>query len=154
PCGGIVLTPCTSVPRGSGAGWRQRARIARGTQGECRWHVGCLCGAGVVSHCESTGPPRCPDGLGVARSTYVRRQPEDTVLHQVVREHLETFLAEARLRGGGEGLPRFVERELREFLTCGVLAKGFARFRCTDCQREILVAFSCKGRGFCPSCCG
>jgi len=75
-------------------------------------------------------------------------------LHQVVRAHLETFLAEARLRGGGEGLPRFVERELREFLTCGVLARGFARFRCTDCQHEILVAFSCKGRGFCPSCCG
>jgi hypothetical protein len=75
------------------------------------------------------------------------------VLHQVVREHLATFLAEARLRGSGEGLPRFVERELREFLNCGILANGFARFRCRDCQREILVAFSCKGR-FCPSCCG
>jgi hypothetical protein len=35
-------------------------------------------------------------------------------------------LAEARLRGGGDGLPRFVERELREFLTCGVMARGFA----------------------------
>jgi len=58
---------------------------------------------------------------------------------------------EARRRGGGEGLPRFVERELREFLTCGLLTEGFARFRCSDCQREILVAFSCKARGFCPS---
>jgi transposase-like protein len=76
------------------------------------------------------------------------------VLHQVVREHLETFLAEARLRGAGNGLPGFVERELRQFLTCGLLTEGFARFRCSDCQREILVAFSCKGRGFCPSCCG
>jgi hypothetical protein len=71
----------------------------------------------------------------------------------VVREHLETFLAEARLRGGGEGLPRFVERELREFVTCGAMARGFARFRCSGCEREILVAFSCKGR-ICPSCCG
>ena len=34
------------------------------------------------------------------------------------------------------------------------MASGFARFRCTGCAREILVAFSCKGRGFCPSCCG
>ena len=75
-------------------------------------------------------------------------------MHQVVREYLETFLAEARLRGGGEGLPWFVERELREFLGCGDLAAGFARFRCADCRHEILVAFSCKGRGFCPSCCG
>ena len=47
-----------------------------------------------------------------------------------MREHLETFLAEARQRGGGEGVPRFVERELREFLTCGVMARGFARFQC------------------------
>jgi hypothetical protein len=47
-----------------------------------------------------------------------------------------------------------VERELREYLTCGVMARGFARFRCRGCARELLVAFSCKGRGFCPSCCG
>ena len=46
-----------------------------------------------------------------------------------------------------EGLPRFVERELREFLTCGVMARGFARFRCDGCAREILVAFSCRSRG-------
>jgi hypothetical protein len=57
------------------------------------------------------GSPGCP-----GQHTYVRRQPERTVLHHVVHEHLETFLAEARLRGG-EGVPRFVERELREFLT-------------------------------------
>jgi len=98
---------------------------------------------------ERARSPGCP-----GQYTYVRRQPERTIVHQVIREHLETFLAEARRRGGGEGVPRFVERELREFVTCGVLARGFARFRCTDCQREILVAFSCKGRGFCPSCCG
>ncbi len=75
-------------------------------------------------------------------------------MHEVVRQHLETFLAEARLRSRGDGLPRFVERELQEFLTCGSMARGFARFRCSGCKREILVAFSCKGRGFCPSCCG
>ncbi len=88
------------------------------------------------------------------RRAYVPRQPEGTVLHRVVREHLETFLAEARQRGGGEGLPRFVEREFREFLTCGMRARGFARFRCDTCRHEILVPFSCKGRGFCASCCG
>jgi hypothetical protein len=49
----------------------------------------------------------------------------------------------SRRRGGGAGLPRFVERELREFLTCGLMARGFARFRCSGCRREILVAFSC-----------
>ena len=33
------------------------------------------------------------------------------------------------------------------------MARGFARFRCDGCAREILVAFSCKGR-ICPSCSG
>jgi hypothetical protein len=46
----------------------------------------------------------------------------------------------------------FVEQEFRDFLTCGVLAHGFARLRCADCAFERLVPFSCKGRGFCPSC--
>ena len=84
----------------------------------------------------------------------MRRHPEQGVLQRIVGEYLETFLAEARQRAGGAGLPRFVERALRAFLTCGVMASGFARFRCARCAREILVAFSCKGRRFCPSCCG
>jgi hypothetical protein len=33
-----------------------------------------------------------------------------------------------------------------------VLAHGFARVRCESCKDEFLVAFSCKGRGVCPSC--
>jgi Zn-dependent metalloprotease len=57
---------------------------------------------------------------------YLRRRPEDGVLHRVLRENLETFLAEARC--AGEGLPSFVEQEPREFLSCGVLARGFARY--------------------------
>jgi len=33
----------------------------------------------------------------------------------------------------------FVEREFRDFLGCGVLARGFARVRCGDCASERLV---------------
>jgi len=51
-------------------------------------------------------------------------------------------------------LPRFVEQEFREFLSCGCLASGFARFHCDACGLDRLVPFSCKGRGFCPSCGG
>src|SRR5882724_7951503 len=58
---------------------------------------------------------------------------EGTVLHRIVREHLETFRAEIAARGDGGGLPQFVEREFREFLTCGVLSRGFARVRCEGC---------------------
>ena len=50
------------------------------------------------------------------------------------------------------GLPDFVEEEFDAFLDCGILARGFLRLRCADCAHEKLVAFSCKRRGFCPSC--
>jgi hypothetical protein len=85
---------------------------------------------------------------------YQPRDTEHSVLHAVVREHLEPFLREASNRGDGHGLPRFVEQEFRAFLTCGVLAHGFTRLRCADCAFERLLPFSCKRRGFCPSCGG
>jgi ribosomal protein S27E len=34
----------------------------------------------------------------------------------------------------------------------GRLEHGFLRVRCEECHAEKLVAFSCKRRGFCPSC--
>ena len=34
----------------------------------------------------------------------------------------------------------------------GVWDSGFARVKCRRCPQEFLVAFSCKGRGLCPSC--
>ena len=42
---------------------------------------------------------------------YARRRPERSVLHQVLREHLETFLERVGEDPGGPGLPRFVEAE-------------------------------------------
>jgi hypothetical protein len=51
-------------------------------------------------------------------------------------------------------VPRFVARELRAFLRCGVLAHGFVRVHCDGCGLDRVAAFSCKGRGFCPSCDG
>jgi hypothetical protein len=71
------------------------------------------------------------------------------VLHEAVRESLATFLAESALVGGQ---PRHVERDFVGYLECGVLARGFSRIRCRACGDELLLAFSCKGRGVCPSC--
>ena len=41
------------------------------------------------------------------------------MLHQGIGEHLEAFLCAAAEAGEGVGLPQFIEREFREFLTCG-----------------------------------
>ncbi len=83
---------------------------------------------------------------------YERHEPERTLLHRVVREDLESFLE--RSRSAGAPVARFVEREVRAYLECGVLAHGFLHVHCDACGHDRLVAFSCKRRGFCPSCGG
>jgi hypothetical protein len=83
---------------------------------------------------------------------YVPRNPETTLLYQVVTEQLETFLSRQQERD--RPVPRFVEEEFRSFLDCGVLARGFLRLRCSSCGNDRLLPFSCKQRGFCPSCGG
>src|SRR5262249_41283997 len=55
---------------------------------------------------------------------------------------------------GRWGLPRYIEREFRDFLGCGQLERGCARVRCDACRFKPLVPFSCKARAICPSCGG
>jgi len=97
-------------------------------------------------------PPPCPS-RPIEPAGYRRRQPEDTELYDAVRGHLRTFLAELD-EVDGQGLPGYARQELERFLECGVLAHGFVRVWCPTCRDDMLVAFSCKGRGFCPSCGG
>ena len=92
--------------------------------------------------------------MALPSARYEPRDPDGSVLYQIVRAHVATFRAQAASLRDGEGLPRFVEQEFRDFLRCGFLAGGFARFRCDACGLDWLAPFSCKGRGFCPSCGG
>ena len=43
---------------------------------------------------------------------------------------------------------------LREILSLRLFPQGFVRLKCGSCPESILVSFSCKCRGFCPSCAG
>lgn len=70
------------------------------------------------------------DGRGGCNA-YARRRPEESVLYGVVQAELETF--RARVEARDRPVPRFVERELRGFLRCGILAHGFVRVHCDDC---------------------
>ena len=74
-----------------------------------------------------------------------RRRPEETVLHEVVRRGWPSLLAQVTL-------PPRVHTEVRRYLGCGQLARGFVHVQCIECLESRLVAFSCKGRGWCPSC--
>ena len=88
----------------------------------------------------------------VAIDGYQPRNPETTVLYQVVAKQLETFLVRQQERE--RSIPKFVEREFRDYLTGGVAEHGFLRLHCDDCGQDRILAFSCKRRGWCPSCGG
>jgi hypothetical protein len=70
-----------------------------------------------------------------------------------VRAHLETFVAHARETYDAP-LPKYVRDELRGYLRCGIFDHGFTRAHCDACGHDLLIAFSCKARGVCPSCAG
>jgi Transposase zinc-binding domain len=90
----------------------------------------------------------------VSASRYQRRDPESTVLYQIVREHLATFFARIDSDPDRRGLPPHVRREFERFLSCGVISAGFCRVYCPSCRTSLLVAYSCKARAVCPSCSG
>jgi ribosomal protein S27E len=90
--------------------------------------------------------------MSAVAPSYEIRSQEQTLLYSVVASELETFLAEQR--SAEHGVPCFVEREFRAFLECGVLSRGFLRVHCGSCGMDRVVGFSCKKRGWCPSCGG
>lgn len=87
---------------------------------------------------------------GITESVYVRHRPEQTLLYQLVERYYPDFHRLMALQG--TPLPAYVSREFEDYLKCGRLEHGFLRVRCESCHTEKLVAFSCKRRGFRPSC--
>jgi hypothetical protein len=85
-----------------------------------------------------------------AAPRYARHVPARTLLYALVQAHYPDFIA--RLEAEDRSLPAYVRDELDAYLRCGVLDHGFLRVVCEHCHAERLVAFSCKKRGFCPSC--
>lgn len=81
---------------------------------------------------------------------YQRHQPEQSLLYQLVEKYYPAFMQHQATEG--RALPGYVQQEFTDFLKCGRLEYGFLRVRCESCHHEKLVAFSCKRRGFCPSC--
>ena len=73
-----------------------------------------------------------------------------SVVYQVFQEHWPAFREQAEEAGG---LPKFVVREVEDFLQCGRLEGGCLHCECRRCGYSHLVALSCKRRGgLCSSC--
>ena len=103
------------------------------------------------AHSHAGGP------AGAKPKLYNPRHPERTLLYQTIAEHFETWfeLASAgQFDGQGDHqTPKpYVRQAFRKYLECGIFAHGFARAWCDDCGHDYFVAYSCKGRGVCPSC--
>ncbi len=81
-------------------------------------------------------------GVGLLTPIRQRRKPEESVLYRVLAGHLDTFLDRIEHDDTRAGLPFFVRRELRAFLECGILARGFLRVHCTACGKDDLLAQS------------
>ena len=67
-----------------------------------------------------------------------------------MQAHYPDFIA--RVEAEDRPLPEYVREEFDAYLRCGVLEHGFLRVVCEQCHAERLLPFSCKKRGFCPSC--
>ncbi len=110
-------------------------------------------------HQHPRGHPHAPQPAQPTKPTkaYNPCHPERTLLYKTVAEHFETWLELASAgqfdgQGDHHTPPAYVEKAFRKYLECGIFAHGFARVRCDDCDDDFLIAFSCKGRGVCPSC--
>jgi hypothetical protein len=99
----------------------------------------------------SINPPLKPTE---STSTYKPRKPYKTILYEVFKDNLMSFFEEWESKDSSKPLPNFVRKELSSFTDCGILQKGFTRIYCKTCKVDTLLPFSCKRRGFCPSCMG
>lgn len=92
--------------------------------------------------------------MEVPSGVYRQRNPKSTPWYRCVEDHFDEFTRGYDERFGHKyGFWRpHIEKIIFEFLDCGDLKQGFARVRCGECDKEFLVAFSCKRRHFCPSC--
>ena len=84
--------------------------------------------------------------------TYKQRSPTQTNIFQVVQKHWKSFVRQADYHD--KTISMYAKREFEAYLGCGVLSKGFVRMVCDSCNQNRFIPFSCKKRGFCPSCCG
>lgn len=92
-------------------------------------------------------PPAAPGSGGQKRPLPPGRCAAGPIRRQARLHHTAESAA-------GADLLAFVKNEFDAILECGSLAHGLLPLRCDDCGHDKWVAFSCKRRGFCPSCWG
>ena len=85
---------------------------------------------------------------------YRRREPERSALYQLVYHGRDKLARvwEERFQATYGVLRDEILETFDAYLNCGILEHGAARVYCDTCKHSLLVSFSCKKRGVCPSC--
>ena len=84
-------------------------------------------------------------------ATYTRRTPEQSIFHKAFKKQWPVIRAQCRAANDGHGLPVFIEKAADNYLRCGMLKHGFVYAKCDRCAESIVIALSCKQRGWCNS---
>ena len=84
--------------------------------------------SGMVTACRSVSP-----------QFYKPRAPQNTLLYKAIISHFDNFTALT----GYEPLPSHIESEFSAYIRCGIRAYGFARLKCTACDKSYTIPFSC-----------
>ncbi len=87
-------------------------------------------------------------------AVYHPRNPTDSPLYHLLQNHFDHFeqIYDDKFEKNYGFYRQVISDVVRAYLKCGDLKEGFARVRCPNCHYEYLLAFSCRGRWFCPSC--
>jgi Transposase zinc-binding domain len=167
PLAAKLILQCSQLPFYRGRTGRkatmQLTTSVRKRFASARRFLPCSCFTSLAAHrCIPSQPVRyghrCERLLIVAQpKLYNPRHPQRTLLYQTIAQHYESWLelvCAGQFDGQGDHhTPRpYVRKAFAKYLQCGIFAHGFARARCDDCGHDYFVAFSCKGRGVCPSC--
>ncbi|MBU1241294.1 transposase zinc-binding domain-containing protein [Myxococcota bacterium] len=69
---------------------------------------------------------------------YKPRAPQNTLLSKAIISRFNNFTALT----GHEPLPSHIESEFSAYIQCGIRAYGFARLKCTACDKSYAVPIS------------
>jgi len=75
----------------------------------------------MVTTCRSTLP-----------QLYKPRAPQSSLLYKAIISHYNSFTALT----GHDPLPAHIESEFAAYIRCGIRAYGFARLKCTECDKS------------------